>query len=304
MYSIIVPVYNGEKTVKALFQKTLAFFNTQNLTFEMIFVHDCGPDDSWNVLIDLKNENSNFIKLIKLSRNFGQHNAIICGIEHANGNFIVTMDEDLQHNPEDILKLIQKQKENDFDVIYGKYDERKHSVIRNIGSTVLKKMISKGIPDIHPDYSAFRLIKADIAKALVSMQNSYTFLDGYISWITTNCSSCVVSHSERHGGVSSYDFRKLVNHTINIFVTFSNYPLRILINSSILIFVLNLFFSGYVITRKLIYDDLAIGYPSLIIAIGFGVALIMLSIGIIGEYIYRINLKTTRKPNYFSISKK
>ncbi len=304
MYSIIVPVYNGEKTVDALFQKTFLFFSKQNLTFEMIFVYDCGPDNSWEVLINLKNKYPNSIKLIKLSRNFGQHNAIICGIEHADGNFIVTMDEDLQHNPEDILKLIQKQKQNDFDVIYGKYEERKHSFIRNVGSTVLKKMISRGIPDIHPDYSAFRLIKADIAKALVAMQNSYTFLDGYISWVTTNCSSCIVSHSERQGGVSSYDFRKLVNHTINIFVTFSNFPLKILINTSIIIFILNLFFSGYIITRKIILDDFAIGYPSLIIAIGFGVALIMLSIGIIGEYIYRINLKTTRKPNYFSIIKK
>jgi glycosyltransferase involved in cell wall biosynthesis len=299
MYSVIVPVYNGEKTVEKLFHKIKDFFIDRGLGFEVIFIHDCGPDNSWKILVDLKNKNPNYVKIIKLSRNFGQHNAIICGIEFAIGNFIITMDEDLQHDPKDINKLLFKQAEGDFDVVYGKYAERKHSIIRNLGSSVLKKMISIGLEEIHPDYSAYRLIKSDIAKALVNMQNSYTFLDGYISWITTNCSSTIVSHSERQAGVSSYNLKKLINHTINIFVTFSNYPLRILVNTSIIIFILNILFTTYIIARKLIYNDFAMGYPSLIVAIGFGVALIMLAIGLLGEYIYRINLKTTKKPNYF-----
>ena len=301
MYSIVVPVYNGEETVCNLFEKTNDFFKKIKVNYEMIFVHDYGPDNSWNELLKLKKNNPDVVKIIKLTRNFGQHNAIICGIEHSSGEFIITMDEDLQHNPFDIQILIDKQFENNYDVVYGKYEERKHSFFRNIGSSLLKRMISKGIPDIHPDYSAFRLIKSDIAKSLINMQNSYTFLDGYISWITTNCASCIVSHSDRQGGVSSYNFKKLVNHTINIFVTFSNYPLRLLVNISILIFILNIVFSTFIIFRKLIYDDFALGFPSLIITIGFGVSLIMLSIGVIGEYIYRINLKTTKKPNYFSI---
>jgi polyisoprenyl-phosphate glycosyltransferase len=304
MYSVVVPVYNGEKTVSRLFEETNDFFQKIQISFELIFVHDCGLDNSWEELSKIKNLYPEKVKIIKLTRNFGQHNAIICGIEYAHGDFIITMDEDLQHNPFDIQRLIDKQVENDFDVVYGKYEERKHSFIRNIGSSTLKKLISKGIPDIHPDYSAFRLIKADIAKSLINMRNSYTFLDGYISWVTTHCASCIVSHSERQGGVSSYTFQKLINHTINIFVTFSNYPLKLLVKTSFLIFILNILFSVYIITRKLIFNDFAMGYPSMIIAIGFGVALIMLSIGVIGEYIYRINLKTTRKPNYFSIHQK
>jgi glycosyltransferase involved in cell wall biosynthesis len=304
MYSVIVPVYNGEKTIAKLFEKTNEFFQIIKSDFEMIFVNDCGPDNSWEELNKIKSLFPQKVKLIKLSRNFGQHNAIICGIEFAVGDFIITMDEDLQHDPFDIQKLIDKQLESDFDVVYGNYEERKHSIVRNIGSSILKKMISKGIPDIHSDYSAYRLIKADIAKSLINMRNSYTFLDGYISWVTTHCASCIVSHSERQGGVSSYTFQKLINHTINIFVTFSNYPLKLLIKTSLIIFILNIFFSVYIISRKFIYDDLAMGYPSLIISIGFGVALIMLSIGVIGEYIYRINLKTTRKPNYIVTEKK
>ena len=208
------------------------------------------------------------------------------------------MDEDLQHAPEDIQKLIDKQKEMDYDVVYGKYEIRNHSRFRNAGSSMLKRIIDVGIPDIHPDYSAFRLIKAGIAKSCITMRNSYTFLDGYISWITTNCSSCIVSHSERQGGVSAYTFSKLINHTINIFVTFSNLPIRFLTKLSFFVLFVMTLYSTYIIIRKLVFNDLAMGYPSLVIIVGFGVGLIMLALGIIGEYIYRINLKTTQRPNY------
>ena len=297
LYSIIIPVYNGEQTVEKLYDRIKQFF-ADKYNYEVIFVYDCGKDNSWEVLLKIKMQNPQNVKLIRLSRNYGQHNALICGFEYAKGDFIVTMDEDLQHAPEDIQKLIDKQKEMDYDVVYGKYEIRNHSRFRNAGSSILKRIIDVGVPDIHPDYSAFRLIKAGIAKSCITMRNSYTFLDGYISWITTNCSSCIVSHSERQGGVSAYTFSKLINHTINIFVTFSNLPIRFLTKLSFFVLFLMTLYSTYIIIRKLVFDDLAMGYPSLVIIVGFGVGLIMLALGIIGEYIYRINLKTTQRPNY------
>ena len=297
LYSIIIPVYNGEQTVENLYTRIKQFF-ADKYNYEVIFVYDCGKDNSWEVLLKIKMQNPQNVKLIRLSRNYGQHNALICGFEYAKGDFIVTMDEDLQHAPEDIQKLIDKQKEMDYDVVYGKYEIRNHSRFRNAGSSILKRIIDVGVPDIHPDYSAFRLIKAGIAKSCITMRNSYTFLDGYISWITTNCSSCIVSHSERQGGVSAYTFSKLINHTINIFVTFSNLPIRFLTKLSFFVLFLMTLYSTYIIIRKLVFDDLAMGYPSLVIIVGFGVGLIMLALGIIGEYIYRINLKTTQRPNY------
>lgn len=296
-YSIIIPVYNGEQTVEKLYDRIKQFF-ADKYNYEVIFVYDCGKDNSWEALLRIKKQNPQNVKLIRLSRNYGQHNALICGFEYAKGDFIVTMDEDLQHAPEDIQKLIDKQNEMDYDVVYGKYEIRNHSGFRNAGSSMLKRIIDVGIPDIHPDYSAFRLIKAGIAKSCITMRNSYTFLDGYISWITTNCSSCIVSHSERQGGVSAYNFSKLINHTINIFVTFSNLPIQFLTKLSFFVLFLMTLYSTYIIVRKLVFNDLAMGYPSLVIIVGFGVGLIMLALGIIGEYIYRINLKTTQRPNY------
>lgn len=297
-YSVIIPVYNGETTVRPLFERLKTFFDGNNYTFEVIFVYDCGKDNSWETLVKIKEDFADLVKIIKLRRNFGQHNALICGFEYASGNFIITMDEDLQHAPEDIAKLILKQKEGNYDVVYGKYEISQHSTFRNTTSSFFKKLISIGIPEIHPDYSAFRLITSPVALATIEMRNSYTFLDGYLSWITSNMSSCLVSHNKRQGGISAYNFVKLMNHSINIFVTFSNYPIRFLTKLSFVVLLLTSIYSLYILIRKLVLDDLAMGYPSLFIIIGFGIGLIMMALGIIGEYIYRINLKTTKRPNY------
>lgn len=300
-YSVIIPVYNGALTIKQLAEELINSLSAYS--FEIIFVYDCGPDNSWTVINQLTEEYPNYIQGIHLSRNYGQHNAIICGIELAKGDFVITMDEDLQHNPKDIHKLIVKQKEGDFDLVYGKYDTLKHSGFRNITSVIMKKLLEYSLPDLHNDYTAFRLIKSKIAKATTRMSNSYTFLDGYLSWITTSIGVATVKHQERLAGESSYTVKKLIEHSINIFVTFSILPIRMLSYTSIAVFIFTLLYSVYIIARKIMYNDVLTGFPTLIISIGIGVSLILLGMGIVGEYIHRINLKTTKKPDYL-ISKK
>lgn len=296
--SIVVPVYNGEKTLEALYKEIVIFCKSEQLSYEVIFVNDCGPDNSLTVLKRLKTTFHEHVKVIELTRNYGQHNAIIAGFSACSGEMIITMDEDLQHQPKDIKNLLNKQKEGDFDVVYGVYGSLEHSRFRNITSRIMKKVLSYAIENLHNDYSAFRLIKRDIALQLIEMRNSYTFLDGYLSWITNNVGSTEVEHKERLAGESSYTVKKLVEHSINILFTFSNIPIRILSYSSIFIFIITLIYSIYIVVRKLVYDDLIAGFPTLIIAIGIGVSLLLLGLGIIGEYTYRINLKTTKRPNY------
>lgn len=296
--SIVIPVYNGEKTLEALYAEIAAFCKSEQLSYEVIFVHDCGPDNSLAVLKKLKASFHEHIKVLELTRNYGQHNAIIAGFSACSGEMIITMDEDLQHQPKDIKRLLEKQKEVDFDVVYGVYGSLEHSKFRNITSKILKKVLSYAIENLYEDYSAFRLIKKDIALQLLDMRNSYTFLDGYLSWITNNVSSTEVEHQERLAGESSYTMKKLIEHSINILFTFSNIPIRILSYSSILIFLLTIIYSIYIVVRKLLYDDLIAGFPTLIISIGIGVSLLLLGLGILGEYTYRINLKTTKRPNY------
>ncbi|GGE96320.1 glycosyltransferase family 2 protein [Hymenobacter cavernae] len=298
-YSVVIPVYHGQDTLRPLCEQIHQFFTATNRTFEIIFVYDCGPDHSWEVIKALQAElGSGLIKAIHLSRNFGQHNALLCGFEEAQGRFIITMDEDLQHRPADVEHLIRRQQEGDFDIVYGKLGELQHSLFRNVTSRMMRLLLRVGIPDLHPDYSAFRLIKMEIAHYCLDMRNSYTFLDGYLTWITMHVASTPVTHQKRAAGQSAYTVGKLVAYSINIFATFSNLPIRLLSLMSILVFLLTTSYSAYVLIRKLVYDDFLLGFPSLIISIGFGVGLILLGIGILGEYIHRINLKTTRRPNF------
>lgn len=297
-YSIIIPVYQGQETLPALSAQLHEFFTTTNRTFEIIFVYDCGPDRSWEVIKALQAATPACVKAIHLSRNFGQHNALLCGFGEAEGDFIITMDEDLQHRPADIEQLIRRRQQGDFDVVYGKLGELQHSLFRNFTSRAMRRLLRIGIPDLHPDYSAFRLIKAEIARYCLEMRNSYTFLDGYLTWITMHVASVPVTHQKRAAGHSAYTVGKLVAYSINIFATFSNLPIRLLSLTSVLVFLLTSTYSAYVLVRKLIYNDFLLGFPSLIISIGFGVGLILLGMGTLGEYIHRINLKTTRRPNF------
>ena len=296
--SVIVPVYNGEKTIEKLNEELLFFFSKESYEFELIYVYDNGKDYSLEKLRKIKNQYPSIIKLIVLSRNFGQHNAIICGFEYAEGDFIVTMDEDLQHSPSDISKLIRQQRINDSDLVYATSKKLKHSFFRGLTSRILKKILSFSIPELNKNYSAFRLIKKEIALETVLMKNSYTFLDGYLSWITSNVDCVYVNHKERYSGESSYNIKKLIEHSLSILITFSNLPIRFLSFSSIFIFIITLLYTTYVVIRKITYNDFIAGYPTLIITIGLGVSFILMGLGVIGEYIYRINLKTTNQPNY------
>lgn len=297
-YSVVVPVYNGALTITELYDRTASVFERLGASFEVVFVHDHGPDGSWAAIEALKRAHPHTVRAVRLARNFGQHNAIICGFKHAEGGFIVTIDEDLQQDPADIPLLIAAQSAGGHDVVYGRYDEQKHGGVRNLTSRIVRRLLAISIPDLHPDYSPLRLIKAPIAKATIGMSNSYTFLDGYLSWITADVGSVTVSHAERLAGTSAYDWRKLIRHGANIFVTFSPLPIRALTYSSAAIFTLSVGFTTYLLIRKVFVGDIVSGYASTMVVLGMGFGLVLFGMGVIGEYIHQINMKTTRRPNF------
>lgn len=297
-YSVVVPVYQGEATVEELFAQIRAFFEDKQDSFEVIFVSDGAKDRSWIKIKNLKKKYPEYIQGIQLSRNFGQHNATICGIVFANGDFIITMDEDLQHAPREIEKLLKKQKLTNLDVVYGTYAKPKHGLFRNLSSLFLRKILNVALPDLFPQYSSFRLIKANIAKATLDMNHPYPFLDAYLSWLTTYVGNTQVEHYKRVEGVSSYDLQKLLRHSIHIIFNFSNLPIRLFSYLSFLLFFLSTGYALFVLMRKIIYDDLITGFATIAIFLGMGFGMVFLGIGLLGEYIQHINLKTTQKPKY------
>ncbi len=293
-YSVIIPIFRANRSLFTLYDKVC--LSLSEYQCEIILVYDCGSPISLEICKVLEsNEN---VRLIKLTRNFGQHNAIIAGIKIAKGKWIITMDEDLQHDPADIPKLIEEQRQSHAKVVYGDYPERKHSVFRNSTSSLMKLLLKKGIPELYPRYSAFRLIDSRIAKHLVEMNNSYTFLDGYLSWITNNFSHVVVSHNESQSGESSYTFQKLLKHSVNIFVTFSSLPIRILTVLSSLLFCLSILYAIWIIISSYTIANYQTGFPTLVVLLGLGFGFVILGMAVIGEYIYRINLKATKRPNF------
>jgi polyisoprenyl-phosphate glycosyltransferase len=296
--SFIIPVYNGEHTIQPLFVAVKKACNEYNYEFEVVFIWDNGPDKSWEKILELKKQFPSEVKAIRLTRNFGQHNAIICGFANAKGDYMITMDEDLQHNPQEVNLLVEKQKEQDYDVVYGNYLTLQHNWFRNLTSRMVKKLLEVGIPDLHKDYSAYRIIRRDIALATTEMQNSYTFLDGYLAWITTNVGSVQVSHNIRQGGISSYSMKKLINHSINIIMTFTNIPVKLVTYLSLFFFIFTFGYAIYILIEKLIFNNLLSGFASGVIIVGFGIGSILFGISVIGEYIRSINQKTTGKPNY------
>lgn len=221
IYSVVVPVYRGELTLERLASEIVRYFNSEKLTFEIIFIDDLAADNSWDVIKSLKRVYGNQIRGIRLSHNYGQHNALICGIRNATGEFIITIDEDLQQSPADIRILIDKQKESDYDLVYGRFGRLRHNKFRNLTSLLLKKLLRIGLPGLHPDYSAFRLIKGEVAKKAISKATSYAFVDVFFPRRDYKISSIEVEHSKREAGISSYSIPKLINHSVNIFINYS-----------------------------------------------------------------------------------
>lgn len=289
--SIIVPVFNGEGTLSELYSR-IEFTLKDSFEYEVLFIHDGGTSSSWMAITKLKDQHGSKIKAIKLTRNFGQHNAIICGIEKAKGDLIITMDEDLQHAPEDILKLLTCQNQNDSDIVYGAYVKRKHSGIRNIASGVLNRLLRMAIPGLHKDYSAFRLIKTNIAKQIIGMKSSYTFIDGYLSRITDKVSSTPVSHFRSEIGPSSYSLMKLIWHFVSIILEYS----RNLLKNLWILSIVSIVTGTALILMRVFNISHYQGNVKISIEILFIILLLIglffLGLVLLGEYIRKYNLET------------
>ncbi len=262
--------------------------------YEIIFVEDCGGDGSWDVIERLSREDSR-VRGIQLTRNFGQHAATICGISIAAGEWILTLDDDLEHRPEYIPELFRKAAEG-YALVYGVYPERSHKGWRNFTSAIGRKMFNIAIPNLNYEYSSFRLVERNTAKALVEFDSPFPFVDGYLAWVTNRYSTVRVDHGTRLHGASNYNLRKLITHTINIFVTFSDLPLKFATWVGLASFMVGTVWLSVILFKSLFGGITVSGYASVMAGIvAFG-GLQLLILGIFGEYLGRMNFKSSKKP--------
>jgi polyisoprenyl-phosphate glycosyltransferase len=221
--SVIIPVYNGEKTIEDLYRKLgKALCHYSN--WEIIFIYDCGNDNSWQVISGITKKHPEKVRSFRLSRNYGQHNAILFGIKEALGDLMITLDEDLQHDPSIIWEMIEKLKEGNYDLVYARFNKLKHPGMRIWASELLRGILKNIVPGLFPGYSPFRLIKREIATKITLLRNSYTFLDGYLGMVTDNIGYINAEHFRRADGVSSYTYYKLFRHAVMIAIAYS--PLK------------------------------------------------------------------------------
>lgn len=291
---MVVPVYRSHDTLEKLYIGVRDAIESVDPNFELILVEDCGGDDSW-LGIERLAASDQRVHGIKLSRNFGQHAATICGIAHARGEWIVTLDDDLEHSPEYIPDLYRKAQEGN-DLVYGVYPERNHRAWRNITSNVARWLFNKAIPSLNYTYTSYRVIRGDIARTLTQFDSPFPFVDGYLSWLTNNYATVEVLHGTRANGASNYTLRKLITHTINIFVTFSDLPLRLATWIGLTAFLIGMAWLTAIAGRYLFGGISVSGYASIMAGILLFGGVQLLVLGIFGEYLGRMNFKSSRKP--------
>lgn len=300
--SLVIPVFNSSGTLKALTQQVVEVMEEQSEKFEIIFVEDCGSDNSWEI-ITLLAANDERVNGIRLSRNYGQHNALLCGIRAAQYNVVVTLDDDLQNPPGEIPKLLAKLDEG-FDVVYGSPEREQHGVLRNLASAMTKIALQNGMGvETARNVSAFRAFRTRLREGFKNYQGPFVSIDVLLTWSTSNFAAIKVKHERRAKGRSNYTLGKLINHAVNLLTGFSTLPLQI---ASLTGFVFTLFGMGvlaWVVGRYLILGTSVPGFPFLasIIAIFSGVQLFAL--GVFGEYLARIHFRTMDRPPYVIASK-
>lgn len=294
--SIIIPVYNSENTIELVINQIIEVL-ANKIKYEIILVNDGSKDNSYQKCIKLANQ-YNFLKFINLSKNFGQHNAIIAGLRFASGQLILFMDDDLQTPPVEIWKLIDKLNEG-YDVVYANYIEKYHNKLQNLGSLINDKMLClflKKPPSLK--ITSFFIIRRFLADEIIKYEGPFPYLGGLILRATNNIGIVTVQHSKRLYGKSNYSFFKLINLWLNGFTNFSIKPLRISFFLGLFFSIISFLFSIALVIRKLIDTNVYLGWTSLIVAILFFSGIQLILVGLVGEYVGRVFLSINKQPQY------
>lgn len=295
--SVVIPVYRSEAILPELVRRLGEVLPTLANEHEVVLVNDSSPDGSWEVICDAQ-QRVPWIRAINLMRNYGQHNALLCGIRAAQYSRIVTMDDDLQHPPEEIPKLLAVLDQG-YDVVYGRPAQEHHGFLRDLASWTTKLALENMMgAEIARQVSAFRVFRAEVANAFRHYEGSFVSIDVLLTWGTNRFAATPVRHEPRAQGVSGYTLRKLVTHTMNMMTGFTTKPLQL---ASLIGFSFTIFGFGvlcYVVGRYFFEGTPVPGFPFLASIIALFAGAQLFALGIIGEYLARMHFRSMQKPPY------
>ncbi len=301
MVTVVIPTYKSENFIALLVKEIDIFFTKNHMDYEIIIVNDCSPDNTKEVLKNIR-EKYEKVKSINLLRNYGQHNAILCGFKYAKGEIIITMDDDFQNPPEEIGKLIEGINMG-FDLVIGAYQTKQHGKFRNFGGYIIDS-IQRKIFNIPKDFqlTSFRAIRKHIVEAVNEMSVPYPYVTSMLLSHTTNYLNVWVRHDKRIYGKSNYKLSNTLKLALNLVINYSSIPIYMIIILLLFSFILSFCFAIYVFIGAMFLNYFKTGWASVMFMMSFFSTINLLTLLIFGLYIARIYQATIRVKNSYVIS--
>ena len=300
LVSIVIPCYNSEKTIGKVVELAIEEFKRMDdYECEFVLVNDYSRDDTWGSIHKLTQKYPN-VKGINLAKNFGQHPALLCGFSFAKGDFIITMDDDLQHPPEEIPKLVKAIQENpEVDVIIAKYQNRHHNLIRKLGTKIsvyaTSKMLKK---DPNLEITSFRLMRRFIVDAILGMDVHLPQIGNLLVQTSNRIINVEVRHDARKYGKSGYSYRRLAHDLYYDIISNSAFPLIVVRDIGIVSFLVSIVLGLFYLIKFLCFGSPVEGWTTIVLLISAYSGLLLLSVGIVGQYLINILEETRKMPNY------
>src|SRR5438128_6360228 len=296
--SLVIPVYNGSRTIGPLVEKITKIFGSTS--FEIVLVNDGSEDESETVCIQLAEKFPQNVTFVHLSRNFGEHSAVLAGFTQARGRYVAVLDDDSQNPPEEVVRMLDELKRKNYDVVYGHYIEKKHSWFRNLGSRFNDRIATLMLHKPKDLYlSSFKVMNRFLINEIIKYRGPYPYTDGLIYRVTRNIGQIPVEHRASASGPSRYTFRKLVRLWLNMFLNFSIKPLRFSVYVGLLVSAFSvLALIAIVIDKLWITRNMTLGIPTVLGSIVFFAGVQLMILGLVGEYLGRLYLDHTGTPQY------
>jgi undecaprenyl-phosphate 4-deoxy-4-formamido-L-arabinose transferase len=296
--SLVIPVYNGSRTIGPLVEQTAKIFGSTS--FEIVLVNDGSADDSEAVCAQLAEKFPQSVTFVHLSRNFGEHSAVLAGFTQARGRYVAVLDDDGQNPPEEVIRMLDELKRKNYDVVYGHYIEKKHSWFRNLGSRFNDRIATLMLHKPKDLYlSSFKVMNRFLVNEIIKYRGPYPYTDGLIYRVTRNIGQIPVEHRVSQSGQSRYTLRRLVRLWLNMFLNFSIQPLRISVYVGLLASCLSIVALVAILIDKLwITKNVTVGIPTVLGSVVFFAGIQLMILGLVGEYLGRLYLDHTGTPQY------
>lgn len=297
-YSVVIPVYNSEEVVGTVLDQSIDFFKANKLAYEIILVNDNSRDGSWEVIRKAAGRHEHVIA-VDLLKNYGQHNAIFCGFQFVTGDYVITLDDDGQNPPGEMIHLIEYINREGYDAVFGEFYQKQHNIIRRIGTRVIN-YFNREIFGKPKDLTLtnFRIIKREVVDRIIRYRTRYPYIPGLVVMLSNRMGNVKVLHKKRETGKSGYNFIKIIKLVSVLLFNYSAFPIRMMSMLGILVSLSSFTIGSVYLVRQLFIGSSVAGWTTLVVLISFLGGIIILMLGITGEYIVRTLNQLTDVKSY------